>query len=224
MNSNEQRRFTILYYVLLPILVNSYSLRGTTSLTAWKKVIFVNLKKKYRIEYFKILQIYFCINNEYKVIFSDENIRFSASYPPSPESLKKKSSHCCSDCNLHSVWNKKNQKFYKTRIYFLYNDPRLQRKIEMQQNGRFFKIKLKFCWKIWWFLAWKNYIFHSIIKLEGHCIEKQIHNKLRKDSSRSDDLLSSYSCSKFEKFTFEKNAFKDKSRQSPNNNSGTVVK
>ena len=33
---------------------------------------------------------------------------------------KKKFSHC-----LHSVWNKKNQKFYETRIYFLYNDPQL---------------------------------------------------------------------------------------------------
>ena len=62
------------------------------------------------------------------------------------------------------------------------------------------------------------------IKLEGHCIEKQIHNKLKKDSSRSDDLLSSYSCSKFQKCSFGKNAFKDKSRQSPNNNSGTAVK
>ena len=61
-----------------------------------------------------------------KYFFSDENIRFSASYPPSPESSKKKRfSHCCSNCSLHSVWNKKNQKFYETRIYFLYNDPRL---------------------------------------------------------------------------------------------------
>ena len=95
----------------------------------------------------------------------------------------------------------------------------------MQQNGGFLKKKkLKFCSKIWWILAWKNYIFHSIIKLEGHCIEKQIHNKQSRDSSRSDDLLSSYSCSKFEKCSFEKNAFKDKSWQSPNNNSGTVVK
>ena len=42
-------------------------------------------------------------------------------------------------------------------------------------------------------------------------MEKQIHNKLKKDPSRSDDLLSSYSCSKFEKCSFEKNAFKDKS-------------
>ena len=33
-----------------------------------------------------------CINNEYKVIFPDENIRFSTSYAPSPESSKKKSS------------------------------------------------------------------------------------------------------------------------------------
>ena len=32
------------------------------------------------------------INNEYKVMFSNEIIRFSATYPPSPESLKKKSS------------------------------------------------------------------------------------------------------------------------------------
>ena len=32
---------------------------------------------------------------------------------------------------------------------------------------------------------------------------------LKKDPSRSDDLLSSYSCSKFEKCSFEKNAFKD---------------
>ena len=61
----------------------------------------MNIKKKYRIECFKILQIYLCINNEYRVIFSDENIRFSASYPPSPES-KKKFSHFCSDCSLHN--------------------------------------------------------------------------------------------------------------------------
>ena len=42
-------------------------------------------------------------------------------------------------------------------------------------------------------------------------MEKQIHNKLKKDPNRSDDLLSSYSCSKFEKCSFEKNAFKNKS-------------
>ena len=57
-------------------------------------------------------------------------------------------------------------------------------------------------------MAWQNYIFHPIIKLEGHCMEKQIHNKLKKDASRSDDLLSNYSCSKFEKCSFEKKAFK----------------
>ena len=55
-------------------------------------------------------------------------------------------------------------------------------------------------------------------------MKKQIHNKLKKDSSRSDDLLSSYSCSKFEKYSFEKNAFKDESRQNQNNNSGTAIK
>ena len=42
-------------------------------------------------------------------------------------------------------------------------------------------------------------------------MEKQIHNMLKKDPSRSDDLLSSYNCRKFEKCSFEKNAFKDKS-------------
>ena len=93
----------------------------------------------------------------------------------------------------------------------------------MQQNGGFVK-KIQILLKNLMVFGLENYIFYSIIKLEGHCIEKQIHNKLRKDSSRSDDLLSSYSCSKFEKCSFEKNAFKDKSRQSPNNNSGTVVK
>ena len=42
-------------------------------------------------------------------------------------------------------------------------------------------------------------------------MEKQIHNMLKKDASRSDDLLLSYSCSKFEKCSFEKNAFENKS-------------
>ena len=42
-------------------------------------------------------------------------------------------------------------------------------------------------------------------------MEKQIHNMLKKYPSRSDDLLSSYSCSKFDKCSFEKNAVKDKS-------------
>ena len=73
-----------------------------------------------------MLQIYLCINNEYKVIFSDENIRFSASYPPSPESSKKKSFPTAAVIVAFTVFGiKKNQKFYETRIYFLYNDPRL---------------------------------------------------------------------------------------------------
>ena len=84
-----------------------FNLRGTTSLTAWNKVIFVNLKKKY------------------KVMFSNENIRFSASYLHLFSFKKNKFSHCCSDCSLQSAWNQKSQKFYLTRIYFLYNDPRL---------------------------------------------------------------------------------------------------
>ena len=28
-------------------------------------------------------------------------------------------------------------------------------------------------------MAWQNYIFHPIIKQKGHCMEKQIHNKLK---------------------------------------------
>ena len=93
----------------------------------------------------------------------------------------------------------------------------------MQQNGGFLK-KIKISLKNLMVFGLENYIFHSIIKLEGHCVEKQIHNKLRKDSSRLDDFLSSYSGSKFEKFSFGKNAFEDKSRQSSNNNSGMAVK
>ena len=81
----------------------------------------------------------------------------------------------------------------------------------MQQNGRFLKKKIKILLKNLMVFGLKNYIFHPIIKLEGHCMEKQVHNKLKKDPSRSDDLLSSCSCSKFEKCSFEKNAFKDKS-------------
>ena len=80
----------------------------------------------------------------------------------------------------------------------------------MQQNGGVSKKKLKFCSKISWFLAWQNYIFHPIIKLDVHCMEKQIYNKLKKDASRSDDLLSSYRCSNLKKCSFKKNAFKVK--------------
>ena len=42
-------------------------------------------------------------------------------------------------------------------------------------------------------------------------MENQIQNMLKKDPSRSDDFLSSYSCSKFEKCSFEQNALTDKS-------------
>ena len=139
--------------------------------------------------------------------------------------FKKKSSPSAAVIVAFTVFEIKKIKNFMKLEYISYTMTLdYKKKIEMQQNGGFLKKKLKFRSKIWWFLAWKNYIFHSITKLEDHCIEKQIHNKLRKDSSRSDNLLSSYSCSKFEKCSFEKNAFKDKSRQSPKNNSGTVVK
>ena len=42
-------------------------------------------------------------------------------------------------------------------------------------------------------------------------MEEQIDSKLKKGASRSHDLLSSYGFSKFEKCSFEKNAFRDKS-------------
>ena len=86
-----------------------------------------------------------------------------------------------------------------------------KKKLKCNKMAEFWKKNWNFAQKSDGFLAWQNYIFYPIIKLEGHCIEKQIHNKLKKDASRSDDLLSSYSCSKFEKCSFEKNAFKDKS-------------
>ena len=136
-------------------------------------------------------------------------------------SLTKKSSPTAAVIVAFTVFEiKKNKNFMKLE-YISYTTYLDYKKKKCNKMADFWRKKLKFCWKIWWFLAWKNYIFHSIIKLEGHCIEKQIHNKLGKDSSRSDDLLSSYSCRKFEKCSFEKNALKDKSRQSPNNNSGT---
>ena len=54
------------------------------------------------------------MNNEYKVIFSDEIIRFSASYPPSPESSKKKSSPTAAVIVAFTVFeNKKTKNFMK---------------------------------------------------------------------------------------------------------------
>ena len=58
-------------------------------------------------------------------MFSNENIRFSGSYPPSPESSKKSSPTAAVIVAITVPEIKKNQKFYQTRIYFLYNDPRL---------------------------------------------------------------------------------------------------
>ena len=140
-------------------------------------------------------------------------------------SLQKKSSSTAAVIVAFTVFEMKKTKNFMKLEYISYTMTfDYKKKMKCNKMADFWKKKLKFCWIIWWFLAWKNYIFHSIVQLQGQCIEKQIHNKLRKDSSRLDDLLSSYSCSKFEKCSFEKNVFKDKSRQSPNNNSGTVVK
>ena len=52
-----------------------------------------------------------CINNEYKVMFSNENIRFSASYAPSPESSKKNSPTAAVIVAFTVPEIKKNQKF-----------------------------------------------------------------------------------------------------------------
>ena len=142
------------------------------------------------------MQTYFCINNEYTVMFSNENIWFSASYSPFPESSKKEFRLCCSDSRLHSAWNKK--KNWIKLEYISYTMTLDCKKNFNATKWQIFEKKLKFHSKIWWFLAWQNYIFHPIIKLWGHCMKKQIHNKLIKD------LLSSYSCSKFENVVLRK--------------------
>ena len=89
-------------------------------MSTWKKGDFCEYKKKqYRIECFKILQIYLCINNKYKVIFSDKNIRFSASDPPSPESSKKKSSPTAAVIVAFTVFEiKKTKNFMKLECIF----------------------------------------------------------------------------------------------------------
>ena len=61
-----------------------------------------------------------CINNEYKVIFSDENIRFSASYPPSPESSKKKSSPTAAVIVAFTVFEIKKTKNFMKLEYISY--------------------------------------------------------------------------------------------------------
>ena len=81
----------------------------------------------------------------------------------------------------------------------------------MQQNGGVLKKKIKILLKNMMDFGVAKLYFYPIIKHESHCMEKQIRNKLKKDASRSDDILSSYSCSKFKKCSFVKNAFKDKS-------------
>ena len=91
-----------------------------------------------------------CVNNEYKVIFSDENIRFSASYPPSPESLKKKSSPTAAVVVAFTVPEIEITKNFIKLEYISYTMTLDYKKknIKMQQNGGFLKKKLKFCSKI----------------------------------------------------------------------------
>ena len=131
-------------------------------MNAWKKVIFVNFfKNYYRIECFEILQIYLCINNEYKVIFSNENIRFSASYSPSPESSNKKFSHCCSDCSLHSVWDKKKPKILWNQNIFPIQWPSIiKKKLKCNQMADYWKKNTKFAEKSYGF--WPGKIIFSI--------------------------------------------------------------
>ena len=125
-------------------------------------------------------------------------------------SLQKKSSPTAAVIVAFTVCEIKKTKNFMELEYISYTITlEYKKKLKCNKMADFLKKQLKFCSKISWFLAWKNYISHPIIKREGHCIEKQIHDKLKKDSSRSDDLLSSYSCSKFEKCSFKKNAFKD---------------
>ena len=61
-----------------------------------------------------------CINNEYKVIFSDENIRFSPSSPPSPESSKKKSSPTAAVIVAFTVLEIKKSKNFMKLEYISY--------------------------------------------------------------------------------------------------------
>ena len=90
------------------------------------------------------MQIYLGINNEYKVIFSDENIRFSASYPPSPESSKKKSSPTAAVIVAFTVFEiKKTNNFMQLQYISYAMTLDYKKKIKMQQNGGYLKKKIK---------------------------------------------------------------------------------
>ena len=54
-------------------------------------------------------------------------------------------------------------------------------------------------------MARQNYIFHPIIKLKAHCMEKQVHNMLKK--TQVDRMI----CYRVTAAANLKNAFKDKS-------------
>ena len=120
-------------------------------------MIFLNLKKQYCIECFKILQIYLCINDKYTVIFSNENIRSSASYPPSPESSKKKSSATAAVIVAFTMPEIKKTKNLIELEYIFYTMTLDCKKIKMQQNGGVLKKKIK--------ILLKNLMVFGVAKL-----------------------------------------------------------
>ena len=79
-----------------------------------------------------------CRNNEYAVMFTNENIRFSTSYPPSPEFSKKKSSATAAVIVAFTVPEIKKTKNLIKLEYISYTMTfDCKKKIKMQQNGSF---------------------------------------------------------------------------------------
>ena len=72
-------------------------------------------------------------------MFSTENIRFSASYPLSPESSKKKSSPTAAVIVAFTVLEIKKKKFIRLEYISYTMTLDLKKKIKMQQNGGFLK-------------------------------------------------------------------------------------
>ena len=88
------------------------------------------------------------MNNEYKVIFSDEIIRFSASYPPSSESSKKKSSPTAAVIVAFTLFEiKKTKNFMKQEYIFYTMTLDYKKKLKCNKMADL-KKKLKFCSKI----------------------------------------------------------------------------
>ena len=77
----------------------------------------------------------------------------------------------------------------------------MKKKIKMQQNGGFLKKKIEIFLKNLMVFGLEKLYFPFNHKTRGSLYEKQILNKLRKDSSRSDDLLSTKNSKKIDIFT-----------------------